>query len=84
MATSEDYIPLTPPRQMHPDVREWLDTELRRIADAINLRQLYAPPLAAPPAKPEDGVIAYADGVNWNPGSGLGFYGYENGSWVKL
>ncbi len=84
MAISEDYIPLTPPRQMAPEVREWLDTELRRIADAINQRQLYTAPLAAPPAKPENGVIAYADGANWNPGSGAGFYGYEAGSWVKL
>jgi hypothetical protein len=37
-----------------------------------------------PPDKPANGTIAYADGTNWNPGSGEGFYGYENGSWVKL
>jgi len=36
------------------------------------------------PAPAEDGMIAYADGVNWNPGSGEGFYGYYNGAWHKL
>lgn len=66
------------------EVRRFLDEELRRISDALNLQQLYTQPLAAPPAKPEDGVIVYADGVNWNPGSGAGFYGYESSSWVKL
>lgn len=70
--------------QIPPAVRQYLDMELRRIADAINGRQLYAPPLGAPPARPENGVIAYADGTHWDPGSGAGFYGYENGGWVKL
>lgn len=80
----EDYVPLPPPNQMAPAVREYLDTELRRIADLINERVLFTQPLAEAPARPVNGVIAYADGTNWNPGSGEGFYGYENGSWVKL
>lgn len=84
MAITEDYIPAVPPLQMPSQVRQYLDIELRRIADAINLRGLYAPPLSAAPARPADGVIAYADGTNWDPGSGAGFYGYEDGSWVKL
>lgn len=33
---------------------------------------------------PANGMIAYADGTSWNPGSGAGFYGYEAGAWVKL
>lgn len=84
MAITEDYIPGVPPRQMPDTARQYLDLELRRISDALNLRQLYAPPLAAAPARPSDGVIAYADGTSWNPGAGAGFYGFENGSWVKL
>ena len=37
-----------------------------------------------PPPKPRDAMIVYADGTDWNPGSGVGFYGRENGLWVKL
>lgn len=36
------------------------------------------------PEKPQNGIVVYADGTNWNPGSGEGFYGYEAGAWVKL
>lgn len=38
----------------------------------------------AQPASMTDGMIVYADGTLWNPGSGEGFYGRENGAWVKL
>ena len=36
------------------------------------------------PTHRRDGMIAYADGTNWNPGAGAGFYGREEGAWVKL
>lgn len=36
------------------------------------------------PKKPRAGMIALADGVNWNPGSGAGFYGYRGSAWVLL
>ena len=36
------------------------------------------------PEKAVDGELYFADGTNWNPGSGRGFYGYESGAWVKL
>ena len=84
MATTEPYIPTMPPDQVAPAVRQFLDQELRRIADAINNEVLYVSVLAAAPARPSNGMIAYADGTNWNPGSGAGFYGYESGIWVKL
>ena len=40
--------------------------------------------LTSAPASVTDGDIVYADGTSWNPGSGEGFYGRENGAWVKL
>jgi hypothetical protein len=38
----------------------------------------------AAPINPQEGMIVRADGVNWNPGSGGGFYGYHDGAWVFL
>lgn len=84
MAISEDYVPGPPPIQISPQLRQYLDEELVRIASILNTSTLHVDPLSAAPAKPGNGVIAYADGTNWNPGAGEGFYGYENGAWVKL
>lgn len=36
------------------------------------------------PTKVFDGMIVLADGTNWNPGSGAGFYGYRAGAWRFL
>src|SRR6187399_2158606 len=38
----------------------------------------------AAPVKPREGLLVYADGVNWNPGSGPGYYSYVGGSWVFM
>lgn len=40
--------------------------------------------LTAEPGYKPDGLLVYADGTNWNPGSGAGFYGREGNAWVKL
>ena len=37
------------------------------------------------PSKPRAGDVRYADGSNWNPGSGEGLYIYlSTGAWSKL
>lgn len=36
------------------------------------------------PAKPKEGMIRFADGTSWNPGSGMGLYQYQNGGWRPL
>lgn len=36
------------------------------------------------PAKVGDGMVCLADGTSWNPGSGAGYYGYNNGAWRFL
>ena len=36
------------------------------------------------PDKPRDGMIILADGTDFNPGSGAGFYGYRAGAWRFL
>lgn len=37
------------------------------------------------PSKPRDGMIAYADGTNWNPGAGgEGLYYFKSGTWTLI
>lgn len=37
------------------------------------------------PSKPRVGMIAYADGTDWNPGgTGEGVYVFKSGGWSKL
>lgn len=36
------------------------------------------------PEKPRVGRVAYADGTDWNPGSGEGLYVYKSGGWTFI
>ena len=37
------------------------------------------------PTRPRKGDIRYADGTDWNPGSGEGIYFFNNaGTWTQL
>ena len=36
------------------------------------------------PNRLRDGDVVLADGTDWNPGAGAGFYGYRSGAWRKL
>lgn len=59
--------------------------ELQELAAAIAGQSVVLlKELNAEPAKPAAGMIVLADGTNWNPGSGAGFYGYYGGAWTKL
>ena len=56
----------------------WVEQELQAISregveqvDSVWLRVLYAAP-----EKPRAGMLVYADGTTWNPGSGEGLYRY--------
>lgn len=79
------------PRVIPADVQdvdqlvEYLQAELHFLAmklEKVQFAQLQE--LSVAPAKPRAGMIVLADGTNWNPGSGAGFYGYYGGLWVKL
>lgn len=48
-------------------------------ASSVKLRVLHAAPI-----RPRQGVIVYADGTDWNPGSGEGVYRHNGTSWVFL
>ena len=80
--SSTEYTPGTP---YNDDPQRYLNDELAKISEAI--RKLAAGHLDAvhvTPDKPRDGDIRYADGTNWNPGSGQGVYAYINGRWEFL
>ncbi len=36
------------------------------------------------PARPREGMIAYADGTSWDPGSGAGLYQFRGVAWTLL
>lgn len=63
-----------------------VEQELMNISEAMQSpnESLYLATLAVEPLKPRDGMIVLANGANWNPGSGAGFYGYRAGSWRFL
>ncbi len=65
----------------------WLLDELRHIADSASELETDTVVLKqwnAVPDKLYDGLVAYADGTNWNPGSGEGYYGYYAAAWHFL
>ena len=77
------YEPENPPDDESPELAAFLSRELRRITEAfLNIEEIILPELNVEPIRPRDGMIVLADGTNWNPGSGAGFYGRVNGSWV--
>lgn len=79
------YEPEAPPITLDAELQEYLVRELARISAAVKRAdEIVLPNTNVAPAKPEEGTILYADGVNFNPGSGEGVYVYINGAWVKL
>lgn len=71
------------------DVNElilWLTDELARVASAMQeFSSLRLVVLYAEPDKPRTGMLVYADGTSWNPGSGEGVYVRTSaGAWSKL
>lgn len=81
------YVPSAIPNDTPSGLKAWLATQLRLVATELANGQPQSVTLAVlgvEPARPSNGMLVYADGTEWDPGSGEGFYGYENGAWVKL
>jgi hypothetical protein len=89
LANSPIYVP-TPIQTRMESVdgqflQKYLQQQLQNIA--IALQQTTAEvfvPISAAPSRPTSGMLIYADGTNWNPGSGAGPYIYLGGNWVFL
>ena len=77
------YAPDLPPHEVST---EYILRELLRISAQFDLiiQGRFLEILSVAPAKPRDGMLALADGTNWNPGSGKGMYVYLTGVWTKL
>lgn len=88
MSHVSSYSPAIAPAMADGDARElarYVEHELQEIAKALQqfttLRLLV---LHEAPERPREGLLAAADGSDWDPGSGGGIYAYFGGSWVKL
>lgn len=80
------YVPTLIPDTLDiADLKLWFAQQLDLISEAIPAGDIIKLPVRyTAPEKPRNGMIVYADGTQWDPGSGEGFYGYESGAWVKL
>lgn len=78
------YTP-TPVPQDPKALPAYLQDELQRIAQCFvfpgDFVHLASQDRA--PTKPRNGQVVYTSGT-WNPGSGRGYYGYDNGTWKFL
>lgn len=81
MAYTPNTVPTDPAA-----IPEYLDRELRSLAQAFQLQQpfILLQVLNVAPTKPRNGMCVLADGTNWNPGAGAGFYGYRGAAWHLL
>jgi hypothetical protein len=89
MAEAKGYSPgtprLTPSTKEVSDLVKWVGDELLAIAQNIAMGDMYRlNKLHVEPAKPREGMIVYADGTDWDPGSGEGFYGRTSSGWQLL
>lgn len=75
------------PTQVPPDagaLPQYLRNELQRVSQATATPYLQIDMLHKAPDKPKDGMVILADGTNFDPGSGAGYYGFRAGSWRFL
>lgn len=74
-----------PPNADATALADFVERELATIAQVFNEQDFaYLRVQHAAPPKPRPGMIAFADGTDWNPGSGRGVYEYRSTSWFKL
>ncbi|NML62939.1 hypothetical protein HHL21_18015 [Massilia sp. RP-1-19] len=78
------YAPGDPPADP-AQLQRYLREELAKVSAVLSLIGAgHLDKQHAPPAKPRDGDIRYADGAQWNPGGGAGVYYYNGAIWTKL
>jgi len=73
------YVQGVPPQtDSEAELRRWLLQELQRVGTIMQeLAVQQVTEHNAAPKKLRTGMVVLADGTNWNPGSGRGYYGYD-------
>lgn len=84
------YTPAPPTVQLtSPDginLSNWMMRELTNISNALlNIPRLQMTPVSAAPTTPREGLLAFADGTNWNPDNlGRGLVVYNGVNWESV
>jgi len=68
------------------ELRRALQEELEKLVASLpEQEEIILSPFHVVPPKPREGMVVFADGVDWNPGgTGAGLYEYRGGAWHKL
>jgi hypothetical protein len=74
------------PKPYTGNTERYIEEELREISRELSIQKLlYLAESNAPPSRLINGMIALADGTNWQPdGIGGGVFCYYGGTWNKL
>lgn len=68
------------------DIESWMFEQfdkLSNVLQSLETEGIIFTPLHEEPDKPEEGLVVWADGSDWNPGAGPGKYTYTGTVWVK-
>ena len=78
------YSPQPTPATIQREAQQYLAQEFRKLKDTLDVVEVQTfDQLAAEPERLADGMLAYADGSNWNPGAGEGLYMRRAGAWTQ-
>jgi hypothetical protein len=80
------YSPTDPPHTTDPtQLANWAYDQFNQISGLLQALQFGREKMQhTAPKQVYDGLLVLADGSDWNPGSGRGFYGYHTGAWHFL
>lgn len=76
-----------PPSGNQVTLATWLYEQFQRIAQSFErVENVTLTELHSAPARKINGTVVFADGTDWNPGSGRGLYYYDaiSDTWVQL
>ena len=76
MANTAPLLPTNIVPSVASDLPRWLNEQMTRIRTILNSPPTLAVTYVAP-TKPQIGVLYFADGTHWDPGSGRGVYCYD-------
>ena len=80
MITDESPTRFIPQNEndLSPELREVVKKIIQDESGVFNFNRLQFNPLHVEPAKPRHGLLVYADGTDWDPGSGEGIYRFDS------